>query len=138
MFEWNDAFSVGITKIDDQHKHLFEIGERINELMTDFAGQDRFDEITMAIDDLVSYTVFHFGTEEELFEKYGYPETKEHKLEHQKFIDYIHGLDLSHIDENQETSVKELLKFVALWIFKHINNTDFKYRDFLIEKLKNE
>lgn len=135
MFEWNDAFSVGIRQIDEQHKHLFEIGEQIHELSKDFSDQDRFDEITQAITDLVNYTVFHFGTEEMLFEKHGYQEAEEHRKEHQKFVDYLNGLDLSHIDAHQENTVKELLKFVALWIFKHINNTDFRYRDHLIKSM---
>lgn len=135
MFDWNEAFSVGIEEIDEQHKRLFEIGEEIHQLMSDFSGQDKFDEITVAITKLAEYTVFHFETEEKLFAKYDYPEVVEHELEHRKFIDYLNSIDLSHVDENQEDAIKDLLKFVALWIFKHINNTDFRYKEFLIDKM---
>lgn len=131
MFDWNNAFSVGIEEIDRQHQHLFEIGEEIHQLMADFQGQDRFDEISAAIEKLAQYTVFHFDTEEKLFAQYGYPEAEEHEKEHRTFINYLNSLDLEHIDSNQEVMIKDLLKFVALWIFKHINNSDFGYKEYL-------
>lgn len=136
MFEWNDTYSVGIDIIDDQHKRLLEIGADISQILSDHVGQDIYDEITAKIEELENYTVYHFDTEENLFEKYGYTGMADHIKEHRAFVEYLHSINLDQVDENQVKTINGLLKFVSMWIFKHIVNTDFKYREFLIEKMK--
>ena len=135
MFDWNETFSVKIAEIDDQHKKLFEIGENINQLLKDHDGIDSFDEIMDLIADLLSYTKYHFEEEEILLVAHNYPELEAHVDEHNKFIDYLENLDEDEIDENQKQVLAELIKFIATWIFKHINNTDFKYSQFLLERM---
>lgn len=135
MFDWNETFSVKIAEIDDQHKKLFEIGENINQLLKDHDGIDSFDEIMDLIADLLSYTKYHFEEEEKLLVAHNYPELEAHVDEHNKFIDYLENLDEDEIDENQKQVLAELIKFIATWIFKHINNTDFKYSQFLLERM---
>lgn len=135
MFDWNETFSVKIAEIDDQHKKLFEIGENINQLLKDHDGIDSFDEIMDLIGELLSYTKYHFEEEEKLLVAHNYPELEAHVDEHNKFIDYLENLDEDEIDENQKQVLAELIKFIATWIFKHINNTDFKYSQFLIERM---
>jgi len=133
MFEWNESFSVKVPFIDEQHKRLFEIGEKINELLLDHNGGDSFEEIMDTIDELESYTVYHFKEEEKMMLHYNYPELESHKIQHQKFISYLNNLDIMEINGNQEETLKELIKFVAVWIIEHINNSDFKYSDYIKE-----
>lgn len=135
MFDWNEKFSVKVEVIDEQHRKLFEIGESINELLKDYDNTDTYDEIMTLISELLSYTKYHFEEEEKLLIAYGYPDIEEHIVEHEKFIDYLENLDQDEIDDNQEETLTELLKFIASWIFKHINNTDFKYSQFLVDRM---
>lgn len=135
MFEWNDNFSVKIPMIDEQHKKLFEIGENINILLRDHVESDNFDEILEQIDELANYTKHHFEDEEKMLKDNAYEDFDAHILEHKKFLDYLDGLDFDAIDDNQEETLKELIKFIAGWIFKHINNVDFKYSEYIVEKL---
>lgn len=80
MFLWKKEFELGISSIDDQHKRLLEIGNRINDLLINHEeDDDNYDEIFMVIEELKDYTIYHFNTEEELFVKYKYPEYNEHK-----------------------------------------------------------
>ena len=136
MFEWNNNFSVKIPLIDEQHKKLFEIGENINILLQDHVGTDSFDEILEQITELSDYTKHHFEDEENMLKEHGYENLDEHIAEHKKFIDYLDALNFDDIDDNQEETLKELIKFIASWIFKHINNVDFKYADYIAEKIK--
>lgn len=70
MFLWKKEFELGISSIDDQHKRLLEIGNRINELLINHEeDDDNYDEIFTVIEELKDYTVYHFNTEEELFIK---------------------------------------------------------------------
>ena len=135
MFEWKDEYSVGIAEIDKQHQRLFEIGKKIYTLLLTYKGQDSFNSISNLIGEMSNYTAYHFQTEEELFEKYNYPNAEAHIHEHQKFIDYLNSLNLGIIDENQKDAIMDLLKFISQWIFRHINSTDFKYKDFFKEVL---
>ncbi|WP_432665862.1 bacteriohemerythrin [Wukongibacter baidiensis] len=136
MFNWKEEYSVGIKTIDDQHKKLFEIGERINIVLESYNGQDSYDEIVELIEELKDYTIYHFDSEESLLAKYQYPELDEQIKEHKTFVDYLEGLDFDNIDEDQENAMKELIMFIAKWIFKHISNSDFRYSEFLIEAMK--
>lgn len=135
MFNWKDDFSVKIPLIDAQHKRLFEIGNSINALLKEFKGQDTYDEIVNQLDELSKYTKYHFGQEEKLMAHYEYPEIDGHIKEHQEFIKYLDGLDYYDIDQAQEEALVDLLKFISSWVFKHIMNTDFKYSDFLVNKM---
>lgn len=69
MFYWKQEFELGIPSIDEQHKRLLDIGNRINELLTNHDDtDDNYDEIHTVIQELKDYTVYHFKTEEDLFE----------------------------------------------------------------------
>ncbi len=136
MFNWKDEYSVGIRAIDDQHKRLFEIGEKINIVLDSYNGQDSYDEILGLIEELKDYTIYHFDYEEDLLAKYQYPEIEDQIEQHKTFVNYLQNLDLANVDDNQERSMKELIMFVAKWIFKHISNSDFRYSEFLIEAMK--
>jgi len=133
MFEWNENFSVKVPFLDDQHKKLFEIGERINELLLDHNGEDSFDDIMDQIDELESYTSYHFEEEEKMMKYFGYPELESHIQEHQKFINYLRSIDVIEVDGNQLEMLTELVRFIAKWIFGHINSVDFLYSDYMIE-----
>jgi len=127
IFIWNDSFTLGFEELDNQHKHLFEIGTRLHELIERVDFDDLYDEIVEAVEELDSYTRYHFESEEAFFDGHGFSQSEEHKKEHQKFIDYLEALDLSSIDENQQDTLVDLVKFIAKWIFKHINNSDMVY-----------
>lgn len=137
MFDWTEDYSVKVEVIDDQHKRLFEIGENINELLQDYSGADSFDEIMTNVEELSEYTKYHFEEEEKLMQLHGYTDLEKHKVEHKKFISYLDKLDVDQIDENQEETLKKLINFIAIWIFKHISNVDFKYSDLIAGNIAN-
>jgi len=134
MFLWKKEFELGIKSIDDQHKKLLEIGNRINDLLVNHEeGDDNYDQIYDVIQELKDYTVYHFNTEEALFLKYKYPEYNQHKKEHDNFIEYIGSVNLLEIDDNQQQFLKTLLGKIVQWVFNHIITTDFMYKDYLIK-----
>ena len=133
MFIWKKEFELGIASIDNQHKKLFEIGNRINALLSMHVdGSDDYDEILELIEELKDYTVYHFNTEEDLFERYNYPEYGKHKKDHDSFIEYLNSVDFDSVDKNQDVFLSELLKKIVNWVFNHIITTDYMYKDFLI------
>jgi hemerythrin len=134
LFAWRNSFSTNVQDIDDQHKKLFEIGGRLYDIAAAKDGYDHYDEITEVLDELKAYTIYHFGFEEEMMREQGYQNYDIHKIEHDFFIKKIKKLENKDLDENQDESVMEMIKFVADWITSHILKTDLQYREFFNSK----
>lgn len=121
---WKDEYCIGIDKIDNQHKHLFEIGNRAYDLLNDQFRLDKYDRIVEIIEELRQYTIYHFKSEEEYMQSISYKKFFSQKVQHDYFIKKINEVDLSEIDENQDAYLKDLLAFVFEWILKHILEED--------------
>lgn len=133
MLKWKDDFSVKVSVLDDQHKELFNLGNKIyNALKTE--KEDKYDEIVRLLDELEEYTRYHFKTEEKLLEKYGAVVSDEHKKEHEDFVIKLMEAKTRDLDSNQEKVLYGMLNFVADWITNHILNTDKEYSQPLNEK----
>lgn len=67
IFPWNDNFATGIDTIDEQHRQLVDL---LNKLSVHLAQGS--DELTLnsVFDELTDYTVYHFTTEEGIWEKH--------------------------------------------------------------------
>ena len=48
----------------------------------------------------------------------------EHKLKHKDFINKIETVDYNLIDDNQQTYLLDLLKFVTNWLINHVITVD--------------
>ncbi len=133
-FKWKDEYSVGIETIDNQHKHLFEIGLRIVDLANANDKYDHYDEIMQVIQELKDYTVYHFGFEEELMEKFEYGDYEKHKFHHFFAVKKIQKFGKEDFDENQKETIMKLVAFISDWISNHILHEDQKYKELFIEK----
>lgn len=125
FFAWSDAMGVGITEIDEQHKTLVDILNRLFLAVV----QRESDEITIEIlDTLVDYTKTHFGLEEKLLQDAGYDpaEFAAHQREHSAFIEKISTAANKHLVEGKSVSF-EIINFLKHWLQEHILITDKKY-----------
>ena len=86
LFSWYNKYSVGNDAIDNQHKELFDI---FNRLFDDCMSCDRSDVPTMVIDELLSYADYHFKTEERIMKEINYKNIDIHIDDHNNFRDTI-------------------------------------------------
>ncbi len=131
VIEWSENLSVGIKSIDDQHKVLIGLINRLNTAMAQGEASIIIGDVLAKLTD---YTRFHFTYEEDLFEQYGYENNAQHKQKHKKLIDQI-----STLKENYESDMMgaigiEIMQFLKNWLTKHIMKTDMEYSQFLIDK----
>ena len=124
MLQWKEEYSIGVQLIDEQHKHLFVIGNNIYDLLENYLYEDKYDKIVMIINELREYTKYHFMTEEDYMLKIKYSKYFNQKVEHDDFIEKIEGIDLKGLDENQDKYIRDLLTFVFNWILEHILKKD--------------
>lgn len=133
-FDWKDEFSVNVAEIDEQHKRLFIIGAKINDLAFAKDEYDHYDEIISVLHGLREYTEYHFDHEEKMMEKYGYEGFEAQKFEHHFVIKKIQKFEKSDIDEKQSDTIINLVTFVSDWISSHILKEDMMYKSFFNSK----
>lgn len=124
--KWRDEYLIGISKIDEQHKRLFEISEVLD-------NTNEINEIKDILLYLKEYMDFHFTTEEALMEKYEYEGLEEHKQQHRDLKDKITGYMELYFLGNY-SFIEELEEVVQEWIFEHILEEDKKYQEFFKDK----
>ncbi len=128
---WNDEFSIGIKSIDEQHKELVSI---INTLYDALTGGKASDVMDTIFNDLFDYSERHFTYEEELFKRYDYPDTENHKEEHAELKHQLIKLKNKLYSNDNFMCEVLILKFLEDWLINHILKTDKKFSPYLIEK----
>jgi hemerythrin-like metal-binding protein len=129
---WKDHYSVGIDKIDDQHKKLVKI---LDELYDSFVNKTSDQKIIKVLDNLKEYTQYHFLTEEQLFEDSGYSESVKHKILHDKFRKEVNSF-IDEVKEGKNMVTYKLLTFLNNWLITHIQKEDQRYAAHLQKHLK--
>ncbi len=123
MISWDDAYSVDIQEIDEQHKMLIEY---MNELYIAMANKSNRDLIGEVLDKLVSYTKIHFSVEETMMRVFHYEGYEEHKAIHDKIVERVLEFQSQYHSGNDKVGM-DLLMFLKDWLFDHINKVDKQY-----------
>ena len=123
LLAWSSVFSVGVAEIDNQHKKLVDMANRLNDAMK--AGQGK-EAIGKVLNELVSYTATHFAYEERLMDQHKYPMSPEHKQEHKDLVKTV--LDFkAKFEKGDAALTAEIMTFLRDWLTKHIMNSDKKF-----------
>jgi putative two-component system response regulator len=115
---WHNSFSVGVYGVDEQHRRLFAI---LNRLIDAVDGGHQASAIEGIFNELVRYTKTHFKSEEALFR--GYTFFREHHAEHIQFENDLAEIRADNFTDTLTQSNK-LLEFLTGWLKNHILNTD--------------
>jgi len=131
--EWDDKYSLGIDKFDNQHKELFEY---INELRDIMMGNRSEDMIEHTFKSILNFTMTHFLEEEIFLFKNEYPDYENHKREHDNFMNEVKGLYVqSKADKSNSKIISaEITGVLTEWIQVHIVKTDKDYVDYFRSK----
>lgn len=130
--EWSNELSVGIEEIDEQHKVLVNL---INRLFDETVVHQAGTSVVMEeiLHELIEYTVIHFAVEESLFRIFHYPETETHIRHHDELKAQV--LDIQKKVKQGEAAVNtELLMFLKRWLTNHILQEDKLYAPFLLSQ----
>jgi len=120
MLVWKPEYSIGVHLIDEQHKYLFETINSAFELLKDDLSVDKYDGITLIIQDLCLYAKYHFVTEENYMIKINYQGYSSQKVEHDDFIQYLNKIDLKQVGEDPQKYIENLLSYLLKWLLDHI------------------
>ena len=124
---WSHAYSVGHEVVDGQHKKLVGL---INTLHNIGDGPNAATEVEAVLDELIRYTVYHFGTEERLFAEHGYPRAADHAAIHKHLIGDV-SAQVKLLQGGDRAMREKLLVFLVDWLKDHILGEDTLFRKFL-------
>ena len=126
--EWSDALSVGIEEIDEQHRVLVGLVNRMHEAIHQRHGSDA---VIGILAELADYTRIHFAVEESLMRILNYPGYEEHKAVHEELLQHV--IELQEKVESGKTAIGfELMHFLKTWLTKHIMDEDMNYSSFFL------
>lgn len=122
VFEWQEEYAIGVENIDNAHKQLFRIVNRIinNFMDSDF---DRNQTICIeAIKYLKNYAIHHFGEEEAYQLSIGYAGYKVHKQVHDNMRDVvIPALEREVISKSySKEALEHFVGVCAGWLAAHV------------------
>lgn len=133
FFAWTDDLSVGVPRMDDQHKVLLRLINRVADLGESGATGGA---IRVILDQLVEYTRFHFAEEEKLMAAFGYPGVAGHHVIHEKFVAEVLEM-VCRLGEGDAFDARSLLTLLKDWLVKHIQGTDKQYGEHMRRKTSN-
>ncbi len=131
--KWTSKLAVGVDKIDEQHRGLFDTLNSLHCAMKDKKG---LEEILKVLQFLSDYVVTHFATEEKLMEKYDYPGFKDHKRKHDEFVENF--IELKGRVENEGVKISSVIrtnKLLSDWWMEHIKKVDIDTGAYLSTKM---
>ena len=123
---WNEFYELGIDKIDEQHKKLVGIINKLYDAFMEGKAQDVIDE-TLA--EMEAYADYHFKTEEQLFSGHNYPDSEVHIGLHAKFFERANFYKEEY-NAGKENVHYQLLDYLKDWLLNHIQGEDVKYLEF--------
>jgi hemerythrin-like metal-binding protein len=130
FFDWKDDYSVGIKKLDDQHRNLVRLLNELYDAMHSGKGKEVLGKV---LNELVAYTKTHFASEEALMKMYDYPGYADHRQKHEKMTQHVYSL-VEKFEAGEITSPIQISNFLKDWLSKHILQTDKAYGPYLTGK----
>jgi hemerythrin-like metal-binding protein len=128
---WSPEYSVGVGIIDEQHKRIILILNRLigNEKEATTGSTLISDLITQ----MTMYAQEHFKTEEDLMAKFGFPLLDQHKKSHVNYRKKVTDLCTA-VPLGVPIVPQVMLNYLVEWWQNHILHEDMGYKSFFKEK----
>ena len=117
FFDWSDTHNVGIAIMDEQHRHLANLINRLGKALK--AGQEH-GQLMVLFSELVTFAQKHFATEEALMNEHRCADAPRHKGDHRRLIDDLLSLSINLDGQSMVLTMRHLED----WLVRHIEAID--------------
>ena len=122
--QWKDSYAIGDAEIDAQHRHFFELANA-------FLAAEGRAALTACAMAIYKHTREHFGHEEELMRKRGFPERQQHIEWHNRMISRLNAISLA--IQVDRVNMQDLVDLTEDWALNHIPVHDAKLSAYLVD-----
>jgi hemerythrin-like metal-binding protein len=110
------------SRLDNQHHHLLEIVDAIEQTIAFGAGSASVD---LLLDHLTRYVESHFVAEEQFMLAYGFADLERHRTEHERCRERLRTLMAT--ARSDESALPSTLQFLRAWLADHEEQYDREY-----------
>ena len=130
MIKWQESYSTGVDKLDEQHKSLFQYSNDLEDGLN--CGGVSKETLQRALNFLERYVKGHFGQEEACMFKCVCPIADKNKAAHQKFIEAFRAFQKKISEDGDgEKALRELHQFLETWLTDHIIKIDTQLKPYV-------
>ena len=127
---WCDEYNVNVKEIDIQHQKILE---HVNNLHSSVEARIDKNDLKHLLVELVEFTSMHFSTEEQLMDKYEYPELEKHHKEHRILLQHMNDL-VAAVSSGKYPAFYSDYDVSTDWALVHISEYDKSLGAFLNSK----
>ncbi|NML28791.1 bacteriohemerythrin [Zoogloea dura] len=125
--QWSALMSLNDPVVDHDHAVLLTL---INQISLEANCHDP-SAVEFVVDELVGYTLSHFGREERLLERNGYPHLDAHKKVHRRMAEEVIALRDKLRNNFTPALGEEISRYLRNWLTDHILVEDKKFARYL-------
>ena len=125
---WDEALTVDVAEIDEDHQKLVELYNLLSHSVEEGASVAYIDAV---LEEMISFTVWHFRHEERLMVLYNYPDLAAHRTEHNDLIDSARAVQQKFHEKKVLT--EEDIDYLETWLTEHILGHDMRLGFFLLK-----
>ncbi len=114
--DWSENLSVGVDKMDAQHKTLVDLINNLYDLLEE--GKKK-EAMALFREKVKDYLEKHLSDEEKFMESIGYPDIEAHKRAHEKFRKLMLEV-CEKLDKGDEKEFRSALALLWGWLYSHI------------------
>ena len=124
---WSDDYNVNVEEIDSQHQEMLEFVNKLHSLVEAHVEKNVLKDLLV---ELVECTRIHFSTEEQLMEKYAFPDREEHFNEHRILLQHMIDL-VAFVSRGKYPTFYSDYDVSTDWALDHISEYDKSLGAFL-------
>ena len=124
VIKWDDGLSLGIEEIDNDHKHLLDL---INKLSDAIEGGVSVDVCRDVFTQLQRYVEEHFEREEKFLKQCHYQDFEIHHAQHVHFKQKLSKLRNEFECDKSNFQADKVLTWLTNWLVSHIIDEDMKF-----------
>lgn len=128
FIQWSDELCTGIEAVDQQHQHLVQIVNKLEDAHSRKKGTRIMNEI---LNDLIGYTQEHFAFEEKLQKESGYPRLEQHQNLHRQLLQKIERYQFEFNRQGRRIT-GEVRDFLHRWLTNHILQEDMDFGKYVL------
>lgn len=135
LLAFDASLLTGVDEIDSQHRNLVDLS---NEAAAALSSAPTAAQVRGLVQELLSYAIYHFRTEETLMQQYGYaesegPAAERHVQCHRRFAEHVVEVQQA-LDRGAQVDGDALVAYLFDWIREHIQGTDQHLAAFILER----